>query len=86
MTYRLVYTEIVVKKHIPALSHPVKERIKTVIFEKLTRDPVWAGKPLMYSLKGHFRLRIGDYRVVYRINDAVVTIVAIRHRRDIYDE
>ena len=86
MTYELVYTELVVKKHIPALSHPVKERIKKVILEKLSRDPVRAGKPLIYSLKGHFRLRIGDYRVVYRINDAVVTIVAIRHRRDVYDE
>ena len=54
MTYDLVYTEIVVKKHIPALSHPVKERIKTVIFEKLTRDPARVAKRLLYSISTLF--------------------------------
>ncbi len=85
MIYRLLYTEVVVKKHIPALSHPVKERIKAVVEEKLTRDPLRVGKPLLHSLRGHFRLRIGDDRIVYRIEDAHVIVVAIKHRRDVYD-
>src|SRR5579862_8061300 len=54
--------------------------------ERLEVDPVSFGKPLRYSLKGHRRLRVGDYRIVYRINDEkeIVTIVAVDHRKDIY--
>ncbi|MCI0381955.1 MAG: type II toxin-antitoxin system RelE/ParE family toxin [Chlamydiae bacterium] len=35
---------------------------------RLEIDPISFGKPLRYSLKGHRRLRIGDYKIVYRIN------------------
>ena len=45
----------------------MKLKIKKAIEERLTLDPIGFGKPLRYSLKGHRRLRIGDYRVVYRI-------------------
>jgi mRNA interferase RelE/StbE len=48
-------------------------------------DPVGFGKPLRYSLKGHRRLRVGDYRIVYRIENNNVLIVAIKHRKDIYN-
>ena len=44
------------------------------------------GKPLRYSFKGHRRLRVGDYRIIFRVNltQRIVTIVAIKHRKDIY--
>jgi len=34
----------------------------------------------------HFRLRVGDYRVIYSVDDSieVVTILAIGHRREVY--
>ncbi|MBA3474457.1 MAG: type II toxin-antitoxin system RelE/ParE family toxin [Rubrobacter sp.] len=39
-------------------------------------------------LKGspNFRLRVGDYRVVYSVDDAEekVTIIAVGHRREVY--
>ncbi|MEK7103514.1 MAG: type II toxin-antitoxin system RelE/ParE family toxin [Patescibacteria group bacterium] len=40
------------------------------------------------KLKGNhgFRLRIGDYRVLYTVNDKHVLIFAIRHRKDAYDD
>jgi len=45
-------------------------------------DPIGFGKPLRYSLKGHRRLRVSDYRVVYRIDhDAGIIIVAIKAHR-----
>jgi mRNA interferase RelE/StbE len=33
------------------------------------------------------RIRIGDYRVIYEINDGrlVVTVITIGHRRDVYE-
>jgi mRNA-degrading endonuclease RelE of RelBE toxin-antitoxin system len=38
--------------------------IKRVIEERLTQDPQAFGKPLRGSLKGHYRLRIEDYRII----------------------
>ena len=36
----------------------------------------------------NFRLRVGDYRVIYSVNDEaqLVTILAVGHRRDVYRE
>lgn len=38
------------------------------------------------SGRGEYRLRIGDYRVLYTINDknSVVTVFAVGHRREVY--
>ncbi len=51
-------------------------------------DPIGYGKALQHSLKGHRRLRVSDFRVVYRIEPETqcVLIIAIKHRRDIYQE
>ena len=40
----------------------------------------------MLALDNHFRIRVGDYRVIYRIDGkrVVVVIVRIGHRRDVY--
>lgn len=55
---------------------------------RLETDPVGHGKPLRYSLRGHRRLRVGDYRIVYRIDlpKRIVIIVAVDHRKDVYNE
>ena len=63
-----------------------KELIKRAIEERLMADPISFGKPLRYSLKGHRRLRVSDYRIVYRIEDKQVIILAIKHRKEIYED
>jgi addiction module RelE/StbE family toxin len=86
--YQVRYLEEVINKHIPSLSTKAKALIKKVIEERLMIDPIGFGKPLRYSLKGHRRLRISDYRIVYRIEPKIKTIfiVAIKHRKDIYKD
>ncbi len=86
-SYSIEYLDTVVEKDIPALPKTMRLRIKTAIEERLTLDPVGFGKPLRYSLKGHRRLRVGDYRIVYRIepHKHIVLITAIKHRKDIYE-
>lgn len=84
MIYNILYQDEVIKKHIPKLSVAVKSIIKSNIESKLISDPISFGKPLRYSLKGHRRLRVGDYRIVYRIDGDDVIIIAIKHRKDIY--
>ena len=85
--YTIFYQEQVVKKHIPNLPSSAKTLIKRAIEERLAVDPLGFGKPLRYSLKGHRRIRVSDYRIIYRIEAATntVVIIAIEHRKDVYE-
>lgn len=86
--YKICYHAEVVDSHIPKLPGKMKALIKHAIIERLAINPIGLGKPLRYSLKGHRGLRVGDYRVVYRIEVSLhtVIIVAIQHRKDIYGD
>ncbi len=87
--YQIHYLEEIIKKHIPALSSSAKKLIKRAIEERLMVDPIGFGKPLRYSLRGHRRLRVSDYRIVYRIIEPeinAVLIVAFKHRKDVYED
>jgi mRNA interferase RelE/StbE len=84
MSYTIHYVKDVVQKDIPSLDSGARELIKRTIEERLMVDPVSFGKPFRYSLKGHRRLRVSDYRIVYRIADTTVFIVAIKHRKEVY--
>lgn len=86
--YQIRYLEEAVREHIPNLPSSARFLIKRAIEERLTTDPIRFGKPLQYSLKGHRRLRVSDYRIVYRIESETqtVVIIAIKHRKDIYED
>jgi mRNA interferase RelE/StbE len=49
-------------------------------------NPRRFGKPLTADLKGLWRYRIGDYRIVARIEDGrfVVLVVTVGHRSEVY--
>ena len=85
VNYRIVYEQHVISEDIEKLSKTTKERVKVAIEEKLTTRPEVFGKPLRESLRGYRRLRVGDYRVVFRIEDKKVKIFAICHRSRVYD-
>lgn len=84
--YLIEYITSVVKKDIPALPVTAKSFIKNAIEKRLKNDPFQFGKPLTAHLKGYYRLRVGNYRVVYKIDQThfKILIIAIRHRKDIY--
>lgn len=86
--YTIKYLEEVAKNHIPMLSSSAKQLIKRAIEERLMTNPIGFGKPLQYSLKGHKRLRVSDYRIIYRIEAQIntVVIIAIKHRKDVYEK
>ena len=54
--------------------------------EKLARDPRPDGCRKLVGSANAFRIRVGDYRVIYAVEDTihVVTIESIRHRREAY--
>lgn len=86
--YTIFYHADVLKKDIPNLPKTMKIRIKQAIETRLVIDPVGFGKPLRYSLAGHRRLRVGDYRIVFKIisEKQEVVIIAIKHRKKIYTD
>ncbi len=86
--YSIEYLDLVVDEDIPALPKRMRDLIRRAIEERLTVEPIGLGKPLRYSFVGHRRLRVGDYRIVYRVEQKLkqVIIVGIKHRKDIYEE
>jgi mRNA interferase RelE/StbE len=63
-----------------------KKKIHRAILERLTTKPDLYGKPLRRSLKGYRKLRVGDYRVIFRIEKNIVKIFIIQHRSRVYDQ
>ncbi|PCI19066.1 addiction module antitoxin RelB [Candidatus Wolfebacteria bacterium] len=84
MEFDLWYHEDVKKRDIPQLSSSWKKRIQVTIEQKLIKQPEIFGKPLRKSLKGYRKLRIGEYRVIYGIENKKVKIFIIQHRKVVY--
>lgn len=78
------YHHLVVRDDIPKLSENWKKEIKKAIEAKLTSRPEIYGKPLRRSLKNYRKLRVGDYRVIFRIKNLEVKILVIEHRSIVY--
>ena len=70
------------------LAMPRKLRLRIVAaLEQLADDPYLPGtEPLRGGLKGRRKLRVGDYRVVYTVEQdlLVVRAIAIGHRGRVY--
>lgn len=84
MSFDIRYHELVRKEDIPRLSSEWREKIKSAIENRLTTRPWAYGKPLRQSLKGYRKLRVGDYRVIFRIEGKTVKILIIQHRSTVY--
>lgn len=73
------------RKELDRLPPDLAERVLTRI-EALSENPRPAGVTKLRGQKNLWRLRVGDYRVVYAIDDAAkgVDVSIIRHRREVY--
>ena len=47
-------------------------------------DPGKYGEPLKRGLQGYRKLRVGDYRVIYKVNKENIVILKIGHRKEVY--
>lgn len=70
------------------LRHVETSRIRSIMeqIEALGENPRPTGTRKLVGSHASYRIRIGDYRVVYTIDDAIriVEIRRIRHRKDVY--
>ena len=72
-------------KELIRLNPPIADRVLAAI-ERLKSHPRPTGCVKLTGSKNEWRIRIGDWRVLYSIDDEseVVDIAAIRHRSDAY--
>ena len=83
-SYRLDYAKGVNKD---LRKIPSKDAIRIVrAIDKLASNPLPSGCVKLTGYDIEYRIRVGDYRVIYQIHDAVlvVLVIEIGHRRDIY--
>ena len=84
MIYKLKYHPNVKKSDLPKIDVKNRNRIKRAIEERLTTHPEIYGKPLQRTLKGYWKLRVGDYRVVFKVSGNDILIFGIIHRKEVY--
>jgi mRNA interferase RelE/StbE len=84
MTYRIEVRPAAVRA-LKRVDHQHRDRIRGAI-ALLGNDP---RPPGATALRGRaaLRVRVGDYRIIYTIDDdvLVVVVVTLGHRRDVYD-
>lgn len=71
-------------KEIERLPKPERQRVIAAI-DQLAENP-HVGKLLKGDYSGLRRIRVGDYRVIYEINEGVVLVLILRvaHRKQVY--
>ena len=85
MPYTIVYHPQV-EEDIAFLDKRQKKIISDAIRTRLADEPEKYAKPLRGSLKGYWKLRVGDIRVVFKIVKNEVEILGIIHRRIVYEK
>ena len=84
MAYKLIYHADVKKSDLTKIDYKNESMIKRAIEERLAAQPEIYGKPLHRSLKGYWKLRVGDYRVVFKISEHNIIILGIMDRKNVY--
>ena len=85
MPYLLRYHPRVAEDDLPDIPANFRQRLARGIEARLTTSPERYGVPLRSSLKGYWKLRVGDYRVVFKLVGSEVWILTILHRRVVYE-
>ena len=85
MRHRIEFTDKAVEG-LESLTAMVRERVfKKIRWMSENFDDI-RHQGLSANLSGLFKLRIGDYRVIYSFDDDFITIHQVGHRRDIYSD
>jgi len=73
------------QRQIAKLDPPIRRRIAAAI-DDLADDPRPSGSKKLQGSENTWRIRVGDYRILYVIHDrqAVVLVIEIGHRREVY--
>jgi len=83
MAYRIEYSPTAAKQ-LRKLDGGAYARIRPVI-DSLADDPRPGGCKIL-KVEKRYRVRVGDYRIVYEVRDDVLLVLVVRiaHRSDVY--
>ena len=84
MIYEIIITKSI-QKQLDNLPNNIQERVYEKIAQ-LAEEPRPDGVVKLKGYDNEYRIRIGDYRLVYEIRDdqLIVLLVQCKHRRDVY--
>ena len=73
-------------KDLKLIDRSIIPKILTCI-ELLAQNPRPPGVRKIQGSKNSFRIRVGDYRVIYEIRDTIlmICVIRVRHRKSVYD-
>lgn len=83
--YRIEFTSAAARQ-VRKLPRPTRDRILDAV-DALAADPRPHGSRKLVGEQTAWRLRIGDYRVIYDVYDDALTVTVVRaaHRREVYE-
>jgi mRNA interferase RelE/StbE len=82
--YKIVIDELVLNKDFKKIDLQHQRKIIRTIRQRLMTKPKEYGEPLRGDLKGFWKLRVGEYRVIYEIveEQVIVSVIKVGLRRD----
>jgi mRNA interferase RelE/StbE len=85
MSYQVIIPKKVLKE-LSGLPLNYGKKVAQALVE-LENDPRPVGSKKLKGSENKYRIRVGDYRVIYTIEDNILIIEVIRiaHRREVYD-
>lgn len=86
MTYRISFAKAA-SRRLRKLDPRVRRRIQAAV-ELLATEPRPPAAKQLVGGAGEWRVRTGDYRIVYEIHDGelLVLVISVGHRREVYRE
>lgn len=88
MSYKIEISDMV-RKTLRKMDPPSRKRILSYVVGVLAKidNPRLLGKALTGDLGGFWRYRVGNFRIICKIDDGklVVLVVKISHRKDVYE-
>jgi mRNA interferase RelE/StbE len=75
------------QREIKALPRPIQDRVRSTI-KALRDNPYPTGMQKLREVEGTYRIRVGDYRIVYAVEGQLllVVVVTVGHRKDVYEK
>jgi mRNA interferase RelE/StbE len=84
VSYELSYHPQVGQSDRPGIDRAARERTRHAIETRLRETPENYSEPLRKTLKPYRKLRVGDYRVVFRVDGNIVFVLAVLYRKEAY--
>ena len=86
MSYQ-VFLKPAAERQLKKLTLAIQEDLIALI-ESLSEEPRPSGCKKLKQRQNQYRVRSGDYRIIYSIEDMslIVRVIKVGHRRDVYEE